>query len=449
MANVTFAAGNAAGNAGNAGAAAAAAGPNADPQPPADADGGPPAGDTTITWENLLDIDNLPEHSIARGLAAKYNDCSWDDVMAPFDMEYHADPDHVKRTIAHAPAAKYVLAVNNAGSVQLIYGIRFCHVVQGQGERLLALGGERLRIAGTERPPDLLTLAGNIAGQTTHFGIATVRAPTVETIIGALDADSDLRLVNPLAADPNNQDANPEVVARRALVIHPKLGLLFLQPQAPHKALRLIYQIQQALPGAYHDRLQPLLNFGRLAITATAAGGAVSHLQTSWQRLDHGTSQDLVTWYYELVGTCAERFKRNTIVQPISAPTASDPLLGQALNRLANSQDTIAARKATDYKPHELDLLYEVCKTPIDVDRERDISDLPPFWVDFHKHRGKVNDARSYIERHFEEHTTEEGALDSVVFSHQFVLDFMGHNLYGRDRMTEFKLRFRDFPSFR
>ena len=89
------------------------------------------------TWENLFGLDTLAPHTVAKGFLAEYNDAMWEEVVAPFDMTYHNDGKIVKRALATAPVAKCILAVNDAGQVQLVYGLRLCHVVQGQGERIL------------------------------------------------------------------------------------------------------------------------------------------------------------------------------------------------------------------------------------------------------------------------------------------------------------------------
>jgi len=299
----------------------------------------------------------------------------------------------------------------------------------------------------------LLTLAGNLNNQAVHFGAIDTCAPMNADTIAALDANEDLLLVDPLAADYDDKDANPEIVACRALVIHPKIGLLFVQPKAPHRTLHLVQQIHEAVPAPFQGRLGPLLDFAHVAIMANTAGRDVSTLHLDWQHLDHGTSPALITWYCELVGTCSKQY-----VLPPAAPAATlmhvalpilvDPALGIALQQLANSTNIIVVCIMTKYKDHKLEELFQLCNIPIDVDCERDESDLPLFWVDFHKHRGKVNDAHSYIEHHFDEHYPKDGALDSMVFSHHFIQDMMGHNLYGRDRMIEFANHFCGFSIF-
>jgi len=404
-------------------------------------------------WDEMVALDSLPDLSFAKALAVKYADTPWEDVVAPFVAPYPDDPAALKNSICHAPAAKYILAVNAAGSVQLVYGLRFCHDIAGSGQRVLGLAGERSVIAGVERPPDLVTLAGNLPGQNAHFGTNDpIRAATVEDIVAALDADPAKLLMDPLAADPDNDEVNPEIVARRALVIHPKIGLLFLQPLPPSEALRLVLKIQQAVPAALQGSLAPLLNFARVAVTSTVAGGDVSALRSDWQRQDHGLTTNLIVWYYELVGQVVIRYvpsKAPVLADNLSRSTidTSDDKLGQALQQLANNTSVMAERKSTGYKPHELDLLFRLCRVPLLLDRERDITDLPLFWIEFHKYRGKINDARGYIERFYQEHSTL-GGLDEVLFGHQFVQDMMNHDLAGRDRMTEFKHRFRGFSPF-
>jgi len=192
-------------------------------------------------WENLVQagLNELLDHSIAKGLAVKYKDAPWEEAVAPSNMDY-TDPARVMREIAQASTAKCFLAVNAARQVQLIYGMRFCHAIDGQGKRVLVLGGERLLIAGIERPPDSLTLAGNVTNQAAHFGEVTTRPPTIADALAVFAGDANLNLVDLLAAEGNDKDEDDddaavtlEVVARRTLVIHPKLGLLFVQPKSP------------------------------------------------------------------------------------------------------------------------------------------------------------------------------------------------------------------------
>jgi len=107
----------------------------------------------------------------------------------------------------------------------------------------------------------------------------------------------------------------------------------------------------------------------------------------------------------------------------------------------------MAKCKDTGYKPHELNLLFRLCGTPFRVDSEPTASELPAFWQEFDKHRGKITDARSYIERHFT--TYAMGAnLDQVIFSTNLIQDLMAHDLDGRDKFCEFKLRHRGFSLF-
>ncbi len=303
--NVNFAPG-VAGGAGPPGAPPAVPGgalpplPAGGGAPPAAVGNNPAVGANTTPWEDLLKFDDMPDTSVAKALADKYRNVPWQEVVAPFAMTYPND-EGTKNMLCHAPAAKYVLAVTAAGNVQLVYGIRFCHATAGQGQRVLALMGERSIMAGMERPPSLVSLHGNLGNQNQFFGASTIRAMPFGDMVTAIGADPNLALFDPLAADPNDAAANPEITTRKALVIHPLLGLFFLQPQPPRDALLLVQTIQEALPVPFRPNLNPLLQFAQLAVTAAVAGGDESALSTGWSRFDHGQSPELETWYFELL----------------------------------------------------------------------------------------------------------------------------------------------------
>ena len=201
--------------------------------------------------------------------------------------------------------------------------------------------------------------------------------------------------------------------------------------------------------------LEPLINFARVAVTASAADATVSALATDWRRTDPGDTPELHEWYYELLHACGPRYTAPVTMAiggtPARGATESHDLgggiLGQALKDLAANTGVMAKRKDTGYKPHELDLLFRICGTPIRVDSEPSAADLPAFWQDFDKHRGKITDARSYIERHFATYSTGAN-LDQVIFSTNFIQDLMVNDLDGRDKFCEFKLRHRGFSLF-
>lgn len=51
---------------------------------------------------------------VAKGFVAEYNNATWEEVVARFDMTYHNDGKIVKRELATALVAKCILAVNDA-----------------------------------------------------------------------------------------------------------------------------------------------------------------------------------------------------------------------------------------------------------------------------------------------------------------------------------------------
>ena len=79
--------------------------------------------------------------------------------------------------------------------------------------------------------------------------------------------------------------------------------------------------------------------------------------------------------------------------------------------------------------------------------RSRRPPSCQPFGQEFGKHRGKITDARSYIEYHFT--TYAMGAnLDQVIFLTNLIQDLMVHDLDGQDKFCEFKLQHCGFSLF-
>ena len=105
------------GGAGSDSSVAATDGASTVPPDPTAGAPSPPAVSEEVAWKNLFNLGSLPEYFVAKALMVKYNDADWEQVMAPFDLEYHDNHNSVMKMIGLAPAAKYVLTVNNAGSV--------------------------------------------------------------------------------------------------------------------------------------------------------------------------------------------------------------------------------------------------------------------------------------------------------------------------------------------
>jgi hypothetical protein len=193
-------------------------------------------------WENLTNSLDLQDHHVAKALLEEHGDTPWEDALSVFQGPYNAREQTVARAIADSPSKVYFLVVNPNDEVQTMYGMKFCHVVPGQGERVLALGGERTVIAGVERPPRLFSLGNSIAAQWANFGSGQAAARSLDDFVAAHEAAADSDLLAPVA----NPDPNDNVTARRALIIHPKLAALFVRPLSPRDAVAMVHRIRDA-----------------------------------------------------------------------------------------------------------------------------------------------------------------------------------------------------------
>ena len=146
-----------------------------------------------MTWENLKDEAQLAPHEVGYVLATNHAAATWTEMLAPF-VTAAALPDPVNSTnLMHQYADQleelYALVVVQ-DRVQVLYGLRPCHEVAGQGGRYFALIGERGNPAGTPVPPKLYTLAGAIGVQEVAFRRALAAAPSEADIVTAFGANA-------------------------------------------------------------------------------------------------------------------------------------------------------------------------------------------------------------------------------------------------------------------
>jgi hypothetical protein len=112
-----------------------------------------------------------------------------------------------------------------AGKVDVLYGLRPCHAVAGNGARYLALMGERTMMAGMTAHPKLHFLRGQINAHCQTVGRGNEAAPTMADIEAAFNANAGLVLKDALQADANGV-APARVATWKLLPIHPKLAFL-------------------------------------------------------------------------------------------------------------------------------------------------------------------------------------------------------------------------------
>jgi hypothetical protein len=100
----------------------------------------------TTTLESLRDAANLLPHEVGFTLGTSLSSISMQEAMSPF-VTAAEQPDNVAltnlmRSYGDSLTPMYFLVVVNS-KVEVLYGLRPCHAVAGNGARLLALMGER------------------------------------------------------------------------------------------------------------------------------------------------------------------------------------------------------------------------------------------------------------------------------------------------------------------
>ena len=216
---------------------------------------------------------------------------------------------------------------------------------------------------------------------------------------------------------------------------------MFITARAIPPAVEMVRSLRAIAP----NQLRVLEDFIRCAATQGTAGQSALH--TPWQRISSDTSDELSAWFIELVDSCAPRPAAEAAHQPpppqAPAPRGgtagtSEPLdpqgFAEAIQRIAANSDRSAAAKSTDYKPHELAALFEVCNVPFTEDGERAAADLTGIWRELPKHRDKKANARDYIERRLRDFWPPGKPMNVMIVTPAVVQDIMKIRLNGPDQ---------------
>ena len=402
-----------------------------------------------MTWENLRDEAQLAPHEVGYVLAANHAAATWTEVLAPF-VTAAALPDPVNSTnLMHQYAdqleALYALVVVQ-DRVQVLYGLRPCHEVAGQGGRYFALIGERGNLAGTPVPPKLYTLAGAIGVQEVAFRRALVAAPSEADIVTAFGANANLELVAPLV---QGQAAQPpdEVSTLKTLPIHPKLACLFMRGMSVRQAFFLMRRVKDATPQGHRPQLDQLVRFMRIAATHNGApNNPASASASGWTRKDHAQAPALETWYYNLVA----RYAPTLVLPPVpqGAPAAGPPgpqdaaiqSVGLALADVLDTRfgdmparTTSTEAAAKPYAVFERENLFAI--TGVEKPWEGLPDDvLPEFWNEFKVHRPKAMNPRGFIESYYKKNYPKTRTGYTFVVTTKMIKDFKTCVFSGEDQ---------------
>jgi hypothetical protein len=298
-----------------------------------------------MTLENLRDAANLLPHEIGFTLGTSLSNVSIQEALSLFvvaaEQPENLDLATLMRSYADSLTPRYFLVVV-AGKVEVLYGLRPCHEIAGNGTRYLALMGERMMVAGMMSHPKIYPLRGQLNAKSQAVGRHDVAAPTRADIEAAFDANADLELVDALQADANGVAA-PRVAAWRMLPIHPKFAFLFLRGKTLREAVELGRNLEMIIPQEQRGQLVSFQNFIRVAVTSNGGANPASTLATGWSRVDHSATPGFESWYYELVASMAP-----TVAAIYTAGSSSSPSNGDS--RRCEHRGG-AAR--SDYRPKE------------------------------------------------------------------------------------------------
>jgi hypothetical protein len=398
------------------------------------------------TLENLRDAANLLPHEVGFTLGTSLSNISMEEAMSPF-VTFANQPDNVDltnlmRSYGDSLTPMYFLVVVN-GKVEVLYGLRPCHAVAGNGARLLALMGERTMMAGMTAHPKLHTLRGQINAQSHAVEREDVAAPTMADIHAAFNANAELVLVDALQADANGI-APPRVAASKMLPIHPKFAFLFLRGKTVRDAFALVRKLETAIPQEYRGNLEPLLNFIRGAVTSDGAAVPASAITTGWSRIDHSANPTIEAWYYALVGQMAPAATAPPAgLPPLPPPQANNDVLAAALRELVTQRDATTAGKP--YVQWELERLFPVVGAERPYQTLTDAS-LPPFWLAFKPTR--KGSARGFMESYREQNYPMGRVKYAFLFSPQLIKDLQSLDFAGSDLLVTFENRHRGLSIF-
>jgi hypothetical protein len=431
----------------DAAAAAAAAG-----NPGGGAAGGPAVGGggavVTMTWENLSSAANLLPHEVGFTLSTSLANVSMQEALSPFvaaaGQPDNADLTTLMRSYADSLTPMYFLVVVS-GKVEVLYGLRPCHAVAGNGARYLALMGERTMVAGMTAHPKLHSLRGQLNGQSQAIGREEVAAPTMENIEGAFNANAGLALVDALQADANGVPP-AQLAAWKMLPIHPKFASLFFKGMTVRKAFALVRNIEAAIPQEHLGDLEVLQNFIRGAVTSDGGANPESALTTGWSRVDHSATPVLESWYYALVGHAAPTAANpppGLPPLPPPAPANSDGIAA-ALRELVRERESPAGKA---YYRHELEKLFPVVGAEPPYGPLTEAS-LPQFWRDFKRCRKGSALARGFLESHRNQYYPTSRSKYAFLFSPQLIKDLQNLDFTGGDELITFDNRHKGLSIF-
>jgi len=166
--------------------------------------------------------------------------------------------------------------------------------------------------------PQMYQSAGSMADQTKHLNKLSFNPPALDEAIEALAGGASV-------VEPATEDAGTAVTVPALLVVHPKIGALFIEGLLPLGALMAARTIRTPVPEA-PVATELLVNFCLAAATADTTSSAQSELSVlsanpaSWIRLEPHSEDGLPEWYLQYLSVTLP-----TRVKPTQVVTAALP----------------------------------------------------------------------------------------------------------------------------
>ena len=252
---------------------------------------GPP--DMLVLTATLLGTKSTD--SVARLFSEKYADTEWElaltkslDWWTPYDAG--ASAAGVWTAISIAMPATHALVLHE-GKIRLVYGLR-CRATA----RVVGLMGDRVRHGSMVVEPQMYQSGGTQNDQVKLIAKLSFKPPALADVIAAISGGADLAA---------QVDTQPEITVPASLVVHPKLGCLFMDGLTPLAALLVVRQIRDASP-ASGPATKLLLDFCLAsAVAGLDATGAATTSPVllsdgnAWARVDPHTDVASTEWYLE------------------------------------------------------------------------------------------------------------------------------------------------------
>ena len=419
------------------------------------------------SWETLVDEADFPSASIALALVGKFSRTRhWNERLRPFSyvQAFNKDMPGTEfkfwiRRQSEAMPPKYYLAVVDA-QVKVLFGLKGCFPLGHTGERYVALCGERINDGGIMSYPKLVGLFGvSLPNQYKYFRPMKVAARSEADIKAALEADPGCNLVSPTpSGDGDTIDAWP------LLEISPTLVVFFLKGLPLREAFRMILTLKKAVGSHHADRFEPLLQFGRAALTSNGARGSgrASCIQSPWvpKLVSEEETPELWEWYKSLLQTAVPpalvtksppRTGRSRTVTFGAGPRGSEEagpegedtldesgaVLVRALNRYADARSGFEPQSSLTnqgkYAGFELTILFRAAGfAPPFEGYTQEL--LPQFWRELAPYRKKSPSTRNYIDTYVVNNWTSDRQY-SFLPTTQTVSDLTSVTLHGGDKL--------------